>query len=49
MKTNDVESSLTYDQEDIQEILQIAIARKSIPENDKNEMTQAQLWEIAEE
>ena len=49
MKTSDVKSSLIYDQDEIQEILQIAIARKSIPENDHNEMTQEQLWEIAEE
>ncbi len=39
------DSSLTYSQEDAQNILQIAIAHKM----EQSELSQAQLWEIAEE
>jgi hypothetical protein len=49
MKNSDNQSNITYNQEEIQEILQIAIASQSLSHNDQGEMTQEQLWEIAVE
>lgn len=49
MKTSEEQSALTYNQEEIQEILKIAITRQSLEQKDHSEMTQAQLWEMAQE
>ncbi len=49
MKTTENTSTLTYSHDEIQEILQIAIARQSLSQNDQESMTQTQLWEIATE
>jgi len=49
MKTTENQNLLTYSHEEIEEILQIAIARQSLSHNDQGSMTQEQLWEIAME
>jgi len=43
MKTTENQNLLTYSHEEIEEILQIAIARQSLSHNDQGSMTQEQL------